>query len=230
MIEILNLKFEYGDGDFSLGIPDLTIVDGETVAIVGASGSGKTTLLNLIAGILRPMQGQIVVARSDLGPLDDRGLRDFRIARIGLVFQEFELLEYLNVLDNILLPFRISGALKLTNAVRERADRLARQVGVADKLSRLPEQLSQGEKQRVAVCRALMAEPSLVLADEPTGNLDPANKNRVLDILFAYAREHSATLITVTHDYALIPRFDRVIDFKSFLNDALLQAPGEAIA
>jgi putative ABC transport system ATP-binding protein len=186
--------------------------------------------LNLIAGILRPMQGQIVVARSDLGTLDDRGLRDFRIARVGLVFQEFELLEYLNVLDNILLPFRISGALKLTNAVRDRAGQLARRVGVDDKLSRLPDQLSQGEKQRVAVCRALMAEPSLVLADEPTGNLDPANKNRVLDILFAYAREHSATLITVTHDYALIPRFDRVIDFKSFLNDALLQAPGEAIA
>ena len=221
MIEIRDLQFQYDHGDFTLDIPDLTIPDTETVAIVGPSGSGKTTLLNLIAGVFRPVRGRIVVDDTDLGVLNDKRLRAHRITQMGLVFQEFELLEYLNVLDNILLPFRINNALQLSADVRERAEYLAEQVGIADKLHRFPEQLSQGERQRSAVCRALLVNPPLLLADEPTGNLDPHNKDRVLDILFAYARKRGATLITVTHDYDLIGRFDRVIDFKSFLNPAL---------
>ncbi len=136
---------------------------------------------------------------------------------MGLVFQEFELLEYLSVFDNILLPYRITQALELNPAARERARRLAADVGIADKLRRYPGQLSQGERQRVAICRAIIVEPPLLLADEPTGNLDPGNKGRVLDILFDYARETGATLVTVTHDHGLIGRFDRLIDFQDFL-------------
>ena len=136
---------------------------------------------------------------------------------MGLVFQEFELLEYLSVLDNILLPYRITAALELTPGVRNRACRLADDVGIADKLDRHPGRLSQGERQRVAICRALIAEPPLLLADEPTGNLDPGNKGRVLDILFDYSTNNDATLVTVTHDHELIPRFDRVLEFRDFL-------------
>ena len=216
MIELTDLNFSYGQGDFALHLPELTIAAGETVAVVGPSGSGKTTLLNLIAGIVRPLAGRIIVNGNCFENLDERQLRDFRVQHMGLVFQEFELLEYLDVLDNLLLPFRVSRALDLTPQVRLHAERLAEEVDIIDKIHRYPSQLSHGERQRVAVCRALMTAPGLLLADEPTGNLDPANKSRVLDILLDFARKHSSTLVTVTHDYDLIPRFDRVFDFRSF--------------
>ncbi|TDI33832.1 MAG: ATP-binding cassette domain-containing protein, partial [Acidobacteria bacterium] len=132
-------------------------------------------------------------------------------------FQEFELLEYLSVLDNILLPYRVTPALRLDHAVRERAQDLARQVGIADKLGRLVDRLSHGERQRVAVCRALLTQPALLLADEPTGNLDPANRDRVLDFLFDYVARAGGTLVTVTHDRELLSRFGRVLDMKNFL-------------
>jgi ABC-type lipoprotein export system ATPase subunit len=152
----------------------------------------------------------------EVSGLSDVARRDFRISHIGLVFQEFELLEYLDVMDNILLPYRVTGALTLDRAVRDRAADLAEQVGIADKLHRYTHQMSQGEKQRVAVCRALLPDPPLLFTDEPTGNLDPGNKGRVLDILFDYAVQNGATLVTVTHDHDLIDRFDRVIDFQDF--------------
>ncbi len=176
--------------------------------------------------IRTPASGTVRTAGTDVGILDEAGRRDFRIRTIGLVFQEFELLEYLSVLDNILLPFRISPALRLDGAVRERARELAREVGLGDKLGRYASLLSQGEKQRVAVCRALLARPSLVLADEPTGNLDPTNKGHVLDILFDFTRSSEATLVAVTHDHELLGRFDRVIDFKEFY-DIGASGPGE---
>ena len=216
MIEIRDLHFTYGEGDFSLEIPHLEVAHGEKVAVVGPSGSGKTTLLNLIAGITTPKSGQVTTSDCDISGLHDAARRDFRIANIGLVFQEFELLEYLNVLDNILLPYRINRTLYLDTGVRERAGAIAKRVGISDKLSRYANHLSQGEKQRVAVCRALVVQPPLLLADEPTGNLDPLNKDRVLDILFDYARRNAATLVAVTHDHDLLGRFDRAIDFKDF--------------
>jgi len=217
MIRIEDLMFRYRGGDFSLRLPQLTIAAGESLAIVGPSGSGKTTLLNLIAGILEPERGRVIVDDTDVPALDDPARRDFRIGRMGLVFQEFELLEYLSVLDNIVLPYRITGALTLDAGVRERARRLAADVGIDDKLDRFPDQLSQGERQRVAICRAVIVEPPVLLADEPTGNLDPGNKDRVLDILFACARANDSTLVAVTHDQELLPRFDRVVDFTEFL-------------
>ena len=225
MIEIGDLRFSYDDGDFSLEIPQLKVAHGETVAIVGPSGSGKTTLLNLIAGNATPQSGQITTNGYRVSGLHDAARRDFRIANIGLVFQEFELLEYLNVLDNILLPYRINRTLVLDTSVRERAEMIAESVGIGDKLARYANQLSQGEKQRVAVIRALVVQPPLLLADEPTGNLDPLNKNRVLDILFQYADQNAATLVTVTHDHEVLHRFQRVIDFKDFYAHGAEQRP-----
>jgi len=216
MIRIGDLLFSYDEGDFSLEIPQLNVAHGETVAIVGPSGSGKTTLLNMIAGTATPHSGQVTTNGYAISELHDAARRDFRIANIGLVFQEFELLEYLNVLDNILLPYRINRTLHLDTSVRERAEAIAERVGIGDKLARYANQLSQGEKQRVAVIRALVVQPPLLLADEPTGNLDPLNKERVLDILLQYATDNAATLVTVTHDHDILHRFQRVIDFKDF--------------
>ena len=216
MIAIEDLRFRYSEGEFALHVPELSVEQGEKVAVIGPSGSGKTTLLNLIAGIRTPQSGKVETQGTDVGALDDAARRDFRIRQIGLVFQEFELLEYLNVLDNILLPFRINRSLDLDKAVRDRAKALAVEVGIGGYLNRYVDHLSQGERQRVSVCRALLAEPPLILADEPTGNLDPTNKGKVLDILFDYVDRNDATLVTVTHDHDLLPRFERVIDFKQF--------------
>ena len=222
MITIRDLEFQYGSGDFRLRVPSLEVERASSAAFIGPSGCGKTTLLNLIAGIVAPSSGSVVFDGVEVATLSDAQRRDFRITNIGLVFQEFELLEYLSVLDNILLPYRINAALALDGAVRERAEQLAAEVGIADKLHRFPRQLSQGERQRVAVCRAVLPGPGLLLADEPTGNLDPANKGKVLEILFAYAERSDTTLLTVTHDHDLLDRFQRVIDFKEF------QAYGDA--
>ena len=231
MIEIKDLRFQYGEGDFCLDIPHLQVNAGERVAVVGPSGSGKTTLLNLIAGIARPQSGQIITGAIDLSALDDGAIRDFRIETIGLVFQEFELLEYLDVLDNVLLPYRINSSLRLDAAVMQRARELLTSVGIGDMLDRRPDKLSQGEKQRAAVCRALLVKPALLLADEPTGNLDVMNKDRVLDILLDYASDNNATLVTVTHDRDLLDRFERIVDFKQFFGDSRdgVAAPGQGL-
>jgi putative ABC transport system ATP-binding protein len=219
VISVSDLTFRYPQGDFALRIDGLEVAAGERVAVVGPSGSGKTTLLNLIAGIALPAAGRVRTNDVEVSALDDGERRDFRAGSIGLVFQEFELLDYLSVLDNILLPYRISAVLDLDAGVRERARRIASEMGIADKLERLPDQLSQGERQRLAVSRALLTEPPLLLADEPTGNLDPLNKDRVVDLLLAQVEASGATLVTVTHDHDLLDRFDRVVDFKEFYSD-----------
>ncbi len=216
MLLTRNLTFCYPLGSFRLDIPEFRVVSGEKVAVVGPSGSGKTTLLNLLAGILLPDNGTVHVDDIVVNRLGDAGRRDFRIRNIGFVFQDFELLDYLTVLDNILHPFRITGALELTAEVRQRASLLVEQMGIAAHLKKHPNELSQGEKQRAAICRALLPNPSLILADEATGNLDPTNKTRILDLLFKCVADHDATLVAVTHDHELLPRFDRVIDFQEF--------------
>jgi len=212
MLHIADLHFRYADGGFTLGVSDLRVGEGERVALVGPSGSGKTTLLHLIAGILKPASGSIRIGTTDVARLSEAERRAFRVQRIGLVFQSFELLEYLDVLDNILLPCRLNAALSLDDAARDRARALADRLGLADKLDRHPGALSQGERQRVAICRALIAGPQLILADEPTGNLDPDNKSRAVDALLAEAAAHRAACLTVTHDHSLLEKFDRVID------------------
>jgi putative ABC transport system ATP-binding protein len=216
MIRIDALRFTYPDAEFMLRIPELHVAPGEKVAVIGPSGSGKTTLLNLIAGILVPRHGRVDCAGVRVSNLDDRQRRDFRIRTIGLVFQDFELLDYLDVLDNILHPYRITRALRLTRAVRQRAIELAQQMDIGDKLHRRVDHLSQGEKQRVAICRALLPSPGLVLADEATGNLDPRNKVHILELLFRSVEAHDATLLAVTHDHELLAHFDRVVNFSDF--------------
>ncbi|MBW2695761.1 MAG: ABC transporter ATP-binding protein [Deltaproteobacteria bacterium] len=216
-IDLEDLRYGYGDGEFELRVPALRVEACERVAVIGPSGSGKTTLLHLIAGIVVPLAGRVCCDDVEISALDDARRRHFRIKRIGLVFQEFELLDYLSVRDNILLPYRIHPALQLGASVIARADSLADRVGLRSAKDRLVTRLSHGERQRVAVCRALVAEPCLLLCDEPTGNLDPANKLRVLDILMDVVAECGATLMAVTHDHDLLPRFSRVIDMKSLL-------------
>ena len=216
MIDIEALEFHYPQGEFRLSIPHMTVAQGEKVAVIGPSGSGKTTLLNLIAGISKPQQGAVTVADQLVSSCTDARRRDFRISNIGFVFQDFELLDYLNVIDNILHPYRITRALKLTQHVQQRAIDLANGLGIGGKLKRFSGELSQGEKQRAAICRALLPQPQLILADEATGNLDPRNKGRILDLLFDNVESHGASLLAVTHDHELLPRFDRVIDFLDF--------------
>jgi putative ABC transport system ATP-binding protein len=220
MIDIEALEFGYPRGDFRLRLNRFRVAAGEKVAVTGPSGSGKTTLLNLLAGIATADRGRLRVAGEDVGALGDAARRAFRITRIGFVFQDFELVEYLTVSDNILHPYRISRALTLDAEVRRRARGLAERLGIGDKLARGVGELSQGERQRVAICRAVLPHPKLLLADEATGNLDPDNKLRILDLLFAEADEVAASVLAVTHDHALLPRFDRVVDFAEFRSPA----------
>ena len=219
MIKIDRLRFRYPKSDFELAVNSLEIQPGEKVAFVGPSGSGKTTLLNLIAGISTPDSGEIEVSGNAISRFNDAQRRNFRISKIGLVFQQFELVEYLSAQDNILAPFWINSTLKLNRDVRDQSRLLAESMGLTNKLDRRPAKLSQGEQQRVAICRALLTKPSLILADEPTGNLDPTNKALILNILFQQAADNNQTLLVVTHDLGILSGFDRTIDFAQFRID-----------
>ena len=214
VVKIHGLDFRYDVGDFQIAIDDFKVRANEKLAIVGPSGIGKTTLLNLLAGILTPDEGSIVVADYNIAELGYEDRQDYRALKMGLVFQEFELLEYLSVLDNVLLPFRVSPVLKLNNEVIDNAKKLCSEIGLGDKLNRYPGHLSQGERQRVAVCRALVTNPVLLLCDEPTGNLDSVNRDHVIDMLFRYSETKAAPLIIVTHDRDLIQRFDMSFDMN----------------
>lgn len=216
MIHVESLTFRYPTGEFQLKIPEFTVSRGEKVAVIGPSGSGKTTLLNHIAGIVTPIEGAVNVDGIEVSELSDAQRRIFRISNIGFVFQDFELLDYLNVMDNILHPYRINSAMHLNKQVRMRAATLAEEMRIGDKLKRLSNDLSQGEKQRAAICRALLPLPKLILSDEATGNLDPTNKVRILELLFRSVEDHDATLLAVTHDHELLKHFDRVVDFQDF--------------
>ncbi|UCE68993.1 MAG: ABC transporter ATP-binding protein [Flavobacteriaceae bacterium] len=217
VVRLHGLAFSYGDEGFSLDVPILEIGHGSKVAVVGPSGCGKTTLIHLVAGILKPVNGSVTVGEVVLGDYPERDLLDYRIATMGLIFQEFRLLEYLNVLENILLPYRLNPVLELSPQTRARAAELATEVGLHDKLERHPKNLSQGERQRAALCRALITRPTLLLADEPTANLDPANRDKILGLLFKYCGEEQATLIMVTHDPEVLQKFDRQVDIREFL-------------
>ena len=215
-IAVRGLGFAYSHSTFSLAVPFLDVAPGAALAMIGPSGSGKTTLLNLVAGILLPDAGSVEVDGTAVHALSAAARRRFRIRRIGLVFQEFELVEYLSVLDNVLLPYRISAALSLTLEVRDRAVELIAGMGLGDKGRRNVRQLSQGERQRVAIARALLPRPAVLLCDEPTGNLDPDNKGHALDVLLRCASDEGRTLLTVTHDHDILDRFDRVLDIRDF--------------
>ena len=215
-VAVDNIKFSYEPERFRLQIPELQIEAGARVAIVGPSGSGKTTLLRLLAGIVTPQSGTVTVGEVPVNELTDTGRRAFRIRHIGFVFQDFRLVEHLDVRENILLPYRLNEALPVYDAIESQVKQQVERLDLADKLDSPVDELSQGEQQRVAICRALLPRPELLLADEPTGNLDPRNKDRILDQLFQQAESAEATLVMVTHDHALLNRFDHVIDFAEY--------------
>ncbi|MDF1815833.1 MAG: ABC transporter ATP-binding protein [Verrucomicrobiales bacterium] len=212
MIHCENLVFQYSDDNFSLKIPTLEIGKSEKVAIIGPSGCGKTTLLKLISGILRPESGTIKIDGQLVSNLSRKGSQEFRIQNIGLVPQRFELLDYLTIEENVLLPYRISAALPLHSEAKNRAGKLMKRVGITRHSDRFPELLSQGERQRTALCRGLITSPKVILADEPTGNLDPENQSKITDLLLEQAADIGATVVMVTHEPTLLPLFDRTIN------------------
>ena len=218
MLQIKNLLFKYPNSDFNLQIANLKIATGSRTAFIGPSGSGKTTLLNLLAGIVLPEQGSISWGAAQINQYNESKRRAYRIQNIGFIFQDFKLINYLSVMDNILLPYRINNKLKLSAETKERARSLAAFAGIEKHLSKYATKLSQGEKQRVAICRALVNEPEIILADEPTGNLDPRNKERTMELLYDYCKRQKATLITVTHDHELLSGFEEIVDFSKLLD------------
>ena len=213
-VEIEGARFAFPGAEFVLEVPRFSVAPGELVALVGPSGSGKTTLLDLVAGIRLPERGRVRTDGFEWARNEERARRRFRRTRIGLVFQEFELLGHLSVLENVLLAWHLerghSAARARDERPRERAEELARSAGIAHLLSRKPARLSQGERQRVAICRALVSEPTVVLADEPTGNLDARTAGAVMDLFVSEVRARGATLVVVTHDASLLARFDSV--------------------
>ena len=220
MIDISELAFSYSNrrseltSIFGMRIDTFTVPQGSSTALVGPSGSGKTTLLRLIAGTLRPISGNIRVTDQAITEFPDGELSKFRVRNVGQVFQAFELLNYLTVFENVMLPWYILGEGRRSDAL-VRAKELLVSVGLEPKLHARPEELSQGEQQRVAVCRAMFNNPALLLADEPTGNLDQENKQNVVDLLRDQARRNNSTLLMVTHDESLLGTFDTVLDMGS---------------
>jgi putative ABC transport system ATP-binding protein len=180
---------------------------GEAIAIVGVSGSGKSTLLGLLAGLDTPSAGRVAVDGHDLFSLDEDARAALRAELIGFVFQAFQLLPAMTALENVMLPLELAGARGARPAARGMLER----VGLADRLDHYPKQLSGGEQQRGAIARAFVSAPALLLADEPTGNLDAATGRDVIDLMFELNRERGATLVLVTHDEALTGRCDRVL-------------------
>ena len=189
----------------------LTIGKGEAVGIVGASGSGKSTLLMIIAGLERPDKGEVEIDGVKLGALNEDALARFRGQRIGIVFQSFHLIPTMTALENVAAPLELAG----DGDASERARAELAEVGLGDRLSHYPAQLSGGEQQRVALARALSPRPSLLIADEPTGNLDETTGRAIIDMIFDLPARFGATLALVTHDSALASRCDRVIRMRS---------------
>ena len=178
---------------------------GESIAIVGASGSGKSTLLGLLAGLDQPSSGSVRIRGTDIFMLDEDERAALRGETIGFVFQSFQLLPALSALENVMLPLELAGALDAATVSRQWLER----VGLSGRLNHYPKHLSGGEQQRVALARAFAPSPALLLADEPTGNLDAATGKAIIDLLFALNVEHGTTLVLVTHDEALAGRCDR---------------------
>ena len=189
----------------------LDLARGDSLAIVGSSGSGKSTLLGLLAGLDLPSGGEIVLLGHTLGSLDEDQRARVRAAHVGFVFQSFQLLDSLNALENVMLPLELDGRKDAEPRARELLDR----VGLGQRLTHYPRQLSGGEQQRVAIARAFAAEPDVLFADEPTGNLDTHTGERISDLLFELNRERGTTLVLVTHDERLAHRCQRLIRLES---------------
>src|SRR5476649_2278918 len=190
---------------------DLNIGSGEAIGLVGPSGSGKSTLLMLMAGLEQTDTGSVTVAGEDLNALDEDALARFRGRHVGIVFQSFHLIPTMTALENVAVPLELAG----NPDASERAARELQSVGLGDRLHHYPTQLSGGEQQRVALARALAPDPAILVADEPTGNLDEATGKQIVDLLFTKHAEHTSELVLVTHDTALAQRCDRVVRLRS---------------
>ena len=202
----LNLASLAGEVNVLRGI-DLMVKAGETLGVVGPSGSGKSTLLMVMAGLERPSSGLIQVAGQDLAGMDEDGLARFRRDHVGIVFQSFHLIPTMTALENVAVPLELAGR---KDAFTLAAEAL-RRVGLAERLEHYPGQLSGGEQQRVALARAFVTRPKLLLADEPTGNLDSATGHAIIDLLFQLNRDFGTTLVLVTHDDGLAARCGRMV-------------------
>lgn len=214
MIEARNVGKEVTLGQETLTILEgisLQVKVGETVALLGASGSGKSTLLGLLAGLDLPSTGEIFIHGHSLGALDEEGRARLRAEQIGFVFQSFLLLPTLTALENVMLPAELRG----DRDAEPRARALLERVGLGERLHHLPARLSGGEQQRVAIARAFICQPALLLADEPTGNLDSKTGARIIELLFELNRQHGTTLVVVTHDPVLAGRCERRIEIRA---------------
>jgi len=189
---------------------DLVIPDGQFISVVGPSGSGKSTLLGLIAGLDAPTNGEILLDGQDITRMSEDALAELRSAKVGFVFQSFHLIPSLTALENILVPMEIAGR----RDASERAQLLLKDVDLQARAHHYPSQLSGGEKQRVAIARAFANEPSILLADEPTGNLDSSNGRHVFELMVQMNQRHGATLVLVTHDHELAEQASRRISLK----------------
>lgn len=213
ILEVKNLSKIYGKGDTLVKAVDdvsFTVEHGEFVAIIGPSGSGKSTLLHIIGGVDTPTSGSVIVDGTDITKLNESALSIFRRRQIGLVYQFYNLIPILTVEENLTLPLLLDGR----KPNKEQIDYLVENLGLQDRLKHLPNQLSGGQQQRVSIGRALANNPALVLADEPTGNLDSENSKEIVALLRKFNREHNQTVIMITHDERIAQSADRVISIE----------------
>lgn len=214
MLELKSLKKSYLQGTQNIEIFEnlnFHLNKGQQVAIMGKSGSGKSTLLSLISGIIKPDSGDIILNATSYQDLSESELNDFRATNIGFIFQNFHLVSYLNALENVMLPAKVCN---IPNP-KEKAIELLNSVGLSHRLDHIPSELSGGEKQRVAIARALIHNPQIILADEPSGNLDDETGNAVMDILFELIKKNNTTLILVTHSNAVAHRCEKTYKLVS---------------
>jgi putative ABC transport system ATP-binding protein len=208
MLELKSLKKTYQQGDEKIEIYNdlnFSLKEGEQVAIMGKSGAGKSTFLSLVSGIIKADSGDIVLNNISYNDLQENELNDFRASNIGFIFQNFHLVSYLNALENVMLPAKVCG---ISNP-KEKAIELLKAVGLEHRLNHIPSQLSGGEKQRVAIARALIHNPKIILADEPSGNLDEETGIAVMDKLFELIKQNNTTLILVTHSKEVAARCEK---------------------
>ena len=211
MIEVKDVWKSFGELEVLKGV-NLQVEKGEIVAIVGKSGAGKTTLLQIIGTLDRPTKGQVLIEGTDVFGMKDKELAAFRNKHIGFIFQFHQLLPEFTAIENVCIPAMI--AREKESEYAPRAEKLLRELGLADRLNHKPNELSGGEKQRVAAARALMMSPDIILADEPTGSLDEKNKKELSELLLKLRKEYGQTILLVTHDKELAGIADRIIEIK----------------
>ena len=218
LVEVRGLRFGYPVGrrgaeqPFTLALDEWSVAEGARVALFGPSGCGKSTLLNLVAGILEASEGSLKLCGTELVGRSDAGRRALRISRVGFVFQDFPLVDYLDARENVLFPYRLNRALRLDGEARGRAEALLEALGLGHRLRSRPAELSQGERHRVAIARALVTEPRLLLADEPTTGLDPERTLATMELLEEVCGERGVGLLMVTHDPQLLSRFEQTLE------------------